>query len=353
MTRVAVAALFVVSVLAVAMVDARRDDDGPDRRLATASTTTTAATTTTTTVPSTTTASTTAAPTSTLPPATPGTTAVAPVPEPAGDTKVLISPRGIVLPVAGREAGGYRVTTPCGRSTIVADGTPVTAATVVLDAGHGGVEPGAVGPAGLTEKVLNMEVVEHAKATLEDAGVRTVLTRTSDYRITLAGRAEIVKALDPRAFVSVHHNAEPDGPFPKPGSETYYQVASAESKRLSGLLYEEIVKALSAYQVAWVADTDAGAKYRRSSTGDDYYGILRRTQGVPASLAELGFISNPPEEQLYLRSDVRKVEGEAVARGILRFLNTKDPGSGFTEPYPRESPAGGGGGASNCQDPAL
>jgi N-acetylmuramoyl-L-alanine amidase len=353
MTRVAVAVLFLVSVVAVAVVDARRDDDGSDRRLAAASSTTTTASTTTTTVPSTTTTSTTTAPTTTLPPATPAPTAAAPVPQPAGDAKVLVSPKGVVLPVTGVEAAGYRVTTPCGRSAVVADGTPVTAATVVLDAGHGGREPGAVGPAGLTEKELNLEVVEHAKAALEAAGVRTVLTRTSDYRITLASRADIVKALDPRAFVSVHHNAEPDGPFPRPGSETYYQVASAESKRLSGLLYEEIVKALSAYQVPWVADTDAGAKYRRSSTGDDYYGILRRTQGVPASLAELGFISNPPEEQLYRRGDVRKVEGEAVARAILRFLNTKDPGSGFTEPYPRDSPAGSGGGASNCEDPPL
>ncbi len=196
-------------------------------------------------------------------------------------------------------------------------------------------------------------MVEAARAALEEAGVRTVLTRTADYRITLATRADIVKALQPRAFVSVHHNAEPDGAFPKPGSETYYQVASGESKRLAGLLYEEAVKTLSAYNVAWVADTDAGAKYRRNTNGDDYYGILRRTQGVPSSLAELAFVSNPPEAELLTRADVRQAEGQGVARAILRFLNTRDPGSGFTEPYPRESPAGGGGGASNCQDPPL
>ncbi|MEO7836251.1 MAG: N-acetylmuramoyl-L-alanine amidase, partial [Acidimicrobiales bacterium] len=98
---------------------------------------------------------------------------------------------------------------------------------------------------------------------------------------------------------------------------------------------------------------DAGAKYRTSSTGDDYYGILRKTQGTPASLAEIGFISNPPEAELYARPDVQKVAGEAVANGILRFLRTKDPGSGFVEPYPREQPAGGGGGKSNCTDPPL
>jgi hypothetical protein len=113
------------------------------------------------------------------------------------------------------------------------------------------------------------------------------------------------------------------------------------------------VKALAAYQIAWVADTDAGAKYRANDKGGDYYGILRNAAGVTSVLAELAFISNPPEAELLGRPDVQQVEGEALARAILRYLNTKDPGSGFTEPYPRNSPAGGGGGSSNCGDPAL
>ena len=349
MMRLAVAVLFLASVVAAGVVDG----NDPDPLAATATSTSSTAAATTTAPSSTTTTTvaitTTAAPTTTTPPPT----AALPVPQPDVGAKVLVSPKGVVLPVTGREGSGYRVVTPCGRSALVASGTAVTGATVVLDAGHGGVEPGAVGPGGLTEKVLNLAVVEHARAVLEREGVATVLTRTSDYRITLNTRGDIVKALEPRAFVSVHHNAEPDGPRPGPGTETYYQIASPESKRLSGLIYEEVVKALSAYDIAWVADTDAGAKYRRNVAGDDYYGILRRTQGTPASLAELGFISNPPEEALYRRADVQKVEGEAVARAILRFLTTRDPGSGFVEPYPRESPAGSGGGSSNCLDPPL
>jgi N-acetylmuramoyl-L-alanine amidase len=349
MIRLAVALLFLVSVVAAGVVDARQEDPAPPATLAT--TTTTGAASTTTAAPTTTAVATTVAPTTTT--AAPATTAPATVPPAAaGAAKVIVSPKGVVLPVTSREGDAYRVTTPCGRS-VVATGTPIAEAAVVLDAGHGGVEPGAVGPGQLTEKVVNLAVVEHARAALARAGVSVVLTRTADYRITLNSRAEIVKALDPRAFVSVHHNAEPDGPRDGPGTETYYQVASAESKRLSGLVYEEVVKALSAYRIAWVADTDAGAKYRRNVAGDDYYGILRRTQGTPASLAELGFISNPPEEDLLRRPDFQQVEGEAVARGILRFLNTKDPGSGFVEPYPRESPAGSGGGTSNCADPPL
>ena len=49
-------------------------------------------------------------------------------------------------------------------------------------------------------------------------------------------------------------------------------------------------------------------------------------------------MSNPPEAALFDRPDVQQVEGEAVARAILRYLNSPDPGSGFTEPYPRTEP---------------
>ena len=297
--------------------------------------------------------------TTTAPPATPPPTTAPPPPQPVAGgplPKALLTATGVTVPVLAREGDALRVGTPCGATALLGSGTPVDG-TVVLDAGHGGVEPGAVGPAGLSEKELNLAVTGHAKAALERAGVQVVLTRPGDYRVTLEARAKIVHAVKPRAFVSIHHNAEPDGPFPKPGAETYYQTvgdSAGESKRLSGLVYEEIVRALSQYEgVTWVADTDAGAKYRKSGSGDDYYGILRRTQGVPATLAELAFVSNPPEEALLARADVPKVEGEAVAQGILRFLRTQDPGSGFTEPYPREAPAGGGGGASNCKDPVL
>ncbi|HEX7166702.1 MAG TPA: N-acetylmuramoyl-L-alanine amidase [Acidimicrobiales bacterium] len=311
--------------------------------------------TTSTTVPETTTEPPT---TTTIPPTTTAapTTVAPPTGLAATDAKVALSPTGIVVPIIRKQGDAVVVGTPCGREATMTKGTPLTG-TVVLDAGHGGREPGAVGPAGLTEKALNMAVTDYAKAALEAAGHGVVLTRTKDYRISLGARGNIVTALKPRAFVSIHHNAEPDGPRPTPGVETYYQTvgsSAAESKRLAGLIYEEAVKALSPYQgVAWVADNDAGAKYRKSSTGNDYYGIIRRTQGTPGVLAELGFISNPPEEALYAKPEVQKVEGEAVARAIVRFLTTKDPGSGFVEPYPRETPAGGGGGVDNCEDPAL
>lgn len=352
--RIAVAALFVASVLAAGVVDTRPDSTSAARTspptTSTPVTAVTDASTASTMLPAATSPPTVR---TTVPPA-PSTTA-APNPLPAARTAAsgaVVTQRGLVLPLLRREGDAFVVETPCARTAVV-QGSLVERATVVLDPGHGGAEPGAVGPNGLSEKGLNLAVVNHARATLERAGVTTMSTRTGDHRVTLSTRAKVAKALKPKAFVSVHHNAEPDGPRSGPGTETYYQVASPDSKRLSGLIYEEVVRALSTYQIPWVADTDAGAKYRTNSAGGDYYGILRLSQGVTSVLAELAFVSNPPEAELLVRPDVQQVEGEAVARGILRFLNTSDPGSGYTVPYPRSSPAGGGGGSKGCVDPPL
>ena len=300
-------------------------------------TTTTAVATTTTTAPATTTA-----------PPPPPASSLAGVRAPA-----VQSPQGVVLPVLRPEGPGVRVHTPCGRTALVTEGTPLPAAQVVLDPGHGGSEPGAIGANRLTEKASNLAVSEHAKRHLEANGVSVVLTRTADYRMTLGARARVALAFRPRAFVSVHHNADPDGPHDGPGTETYYQYRDAQSKRMAGLLYEEIVGALRQYQVAWVGDRDAGAKYRLNSSGGDYYGVLRQSAGVPGVIAELAFISNPPEAELLARPDVQEVEGRALAAALLRYLRTDEPGSGFTEPYPRTTPAGPGGGAAGCVDPPL
>jgi N-acetylmuramoyl-L-alanine amidase len=265
--------------------------------------------------------------------------------------KVVVSPTGVVLPVTGFENGGVRVLTPCENSAVLDAGTPVKGASVVLDAGHGGAESGAVGPNRLAEKTANLAVTLVTRDTLVRNGVSVLLTRTADYDMTLNARAAVVNAVRPMAFVSIHHNADPDGAHNGPGTETYYQLASASSKRLAGLIYEEVTRALAQYRIAWVGDTDAGAKYRTGTNGD-YYAVLRQTAGTTSSLAELSFISNPPEADLLAQPAFDDVEGQAVARGILRYLRTNDPGSGFTTPYPRTTPAGGGG-KQGCVDPRL
>jgi N-acetylmuramoyl-L-alanine amidase len=151
-------------------------------------------------------------------------------------------------------------------------------------------------------------------------------------------------------FVSVHNNASPDGPSEHPGTETYYQLKSRGSKRLAGLTYEEVLRTLERFHVSWVSQDDAGAKYRMNERGIDYYYVLRHTT-IPAVIVESAYISNPPEEALLRREDVKDFLARALARAVNRYVTTDDPGSGFiTKPLPRvtgprsQTP-------SRCRDP--
>ena len=282
---------------------------------------------------------------------------VAAAPPADADAKVVVSPGGIVLPVLDRDGSGWLVSTPCGREARLPAGsaTPLRGATVVLDPGHGGYDPGAIGPNGLTESALNLAVSQHAKAALEQHGVSVVLTRSADHGMNLGNRARLALSLEAKAFVSVHHNAAATTRSTDPGSEAFHQVDSEDSKRLAGLVYEEIVAALRPYALSWV-NTGMGVTWRTRSSGEDYYAMVRQPKGIPATLVELAYISNPAEADLLARTDVQQVEGEAVARGILRFLTTEDPGSGYVEggrmpPRSRSGPRGGG--DDTCDDPAL
>lgn len=307
------------------------------------------------------TTSTTVAPTSstttTAAPTTTTSTTLVPLPAAPGDgpVRALVTPTGVVVAVTGGGPGAWRVNTPCDNDAVVAAGTPLHGATVVLDPGHGGVETGATGENGLVEKDLNLEIANRTKALLEAQGATVVLTRTADYRVTLQSRAAIVQALKPPVFISVHHNGGHDGPLDKPGSETYYQKASSASKRLAGLLYEELLDAFDDHDgVSWHGNVDAGAKYRLNDEGGDYYGILRRTGGVTAVLSEALFLSaHPSEAALLAKPEVQQAEAEAITRAVRRFMLGNDPGSGFTEPIPRTTPAGPGGGGVDCVDPPL
>ena len=269
---------------------------------------------------------------------------------------VGLTPTGVVVPILRAAGTGWVVGTPCGGTATVRSVRPLTG-TVVLDAGHGGRETGAVGALGNKESDLNQAVVGYAEDALAAAGIPAVLTRTSDYRVAITARAAIVAALKPKAAVSVHHNASSSHEQDTPGTEVFHQAvgtSAAESRRLAGLLYEEVTRTLAKLDVTgWAATPRAGTKPRRNAGGDDFYGILRRTQGTPTALLEVGFVSNEKEERRYADPATQKAVGRAVARGVVRFLTTTDPGSGFVTPPQLADDGPSGGGSANCQDPPL
>lgn len=308
--------------------------------------TTTAAPTTTTDPPTTT--SSTAAPTTTTT-AAPSTTA-APV---DGDGGVLISPNGVVLPVIGpASAGGWRALTPCGNEITTSEGERVLSVDFVLDPGHGGSEGGAVGPNGSIEKALNLRIAEIVEWYLEEAGYSVLLTRRTDIRLPLKSRAEIANALDPLAFVSIHHNGGATRSQSTPGTELFVDGGNPESRRLGGILFEEITDRLSNYDAQWVGSWRNGVSARLNSDGADLYGIHRYTPGIVSVITEAGYLTNLSEAELFVDNDVQWSHGRAIAEGLMRWHRTSDAGSGYLDDFVDDSTSGTGG-FEGCVDPSL
>jgi N-acetylmuramoyl-L-alanine amidase len=264
---------------------------------------------------------------------------------------------GVMAPItADLGDGSFEVQTPCDARAVVT-GFPLIGAHVVLDPGHGGDEPGAVGPNGLLEKDLNLAVARFTAQRLREAGATVVLTRDEDLRVTIATRAGIALGLQPTAFLSIHHNAASDGPSAAPGTEAYFQVASPDSRRLAGLVVEEVRAALGPFGGPWESDTDNGAKarVRSANPAEDFYGVLRRTAGVTSVLSEAGYLSNPAEADLFGREEVQRAEADALARALTRFVQGEEAGAdAFSPSPPSTGPSGGSGGtAEGCVDPVL
>lgn len=282
--------------------------------------------TTTTTIPTTTTTSstTTVATTTTIP----TTTTTVP-----GDPLGLITPTGVPVAIDTILPDGYMVYSPCGNLTFIDDGEPIFGAQVVLDPGHGGDrDVGSQGANGLPEKVANLRVAFEAQAQLEARGISTVLTRTADYATTIPMRSNLADTLGAEVLVSIHHNAPTPSPSPVPGTEIFYQTGSAESRRLGGVLYTHVTRALSRFtEVQWVAAPDAGVITVHNQRGTDTYGMLRIPE-TPAVLLEVGYMSNPSEAELFATVEYVEAVGRAIADAIESYLTTDEPGTGWYEP---------------------
>jgi len=266
----------------------------------------------------------------------------------------LVSPLGVVVPVLGGTETGYLVQTPCGNEQELLWGQPLREADVVIDPGHGGDERGAIGPSGEAEADLNLDVARRVASTLDSQGISVALSRTGDYRIPVATRAALADRLEAKVFVSIHHNSPTpvSGPANGPGTEVYVQVGSDASKRLGGLVYEEVLAALSVFDADWATRSDAGVLTVLNTEGEDAYGIVRRP-AVPSVLVELAYISNSTEATVLATPEYRQAAGDALAGAIVRFLQTGEEGSGHIDEPRFFDPSGATGGDEGCVDPAL
>jgi len=177
--------------------------------------------------------------------------------------------------------------------------------TVVIDAGHGGHDPGARAVKGNHEKVLALDISLRVSRILRASGLRVVETRTSDYFVPLDKRVSISNRTKDSVFVSIHLNWARRSRAS--GVETFFY--SSRSSRLAANIQREIVRPY-------------GAKNRGIKPGRYY--VLRKNKR-PAVLVELGFVSNSNENNSLQKSHIRQKLAEAVARGILAEKNGRFP----------------------------
>ncbi len=190
------------------------------------------------------------------------------------------------------------------------------AGSIVIDAGHGGGDSGAVGSLGVTEKEVTLAVALKVQKLLADDGAKVVMTRTTDRDVSWAGssngqelQARVDKVPSGAAvFVSIHCNAFSNSVTQ--GMETYYYWHSPEGRRLATLLNEEL--------------ENFGGRFNRGVKGANFY-VLKHT-AVPASLVELAFITNPEEERLLADDNYRQQLAMAITRAIKRYLGINPNG---------------------------
>lgn len=217
--------------------------------------------------------------------------------------------------------------------------------TVVIDAGHGGKDPGCQGHAGVKEKNVVFDVAQRVKGMLEEAGVKVIMTRNADTFISLPQRTEIATKSDADIFVSIHANSNPTKKTQ--GIEVYYVKTSNHrdleedqrtqnektfAKRLS-IKYSKqlrviIADMMYAYKTAesqklaerivrdgsvYVDTPNRGARTCR-------FFVVRNTL-VPAVLIEVGYLTNRQEEGRLNTTAYRQRLAETISQSILKYAS--------------------------------
>jgi N-acetylmuramoyl-L-alanine amidase len=177
---------------------------------------------------------------------------------------------------------------------------PLRGHAVVIDPGHGGKDVGAIGPTGLMEKGVTLDIGLRVRRILVEDGIRVIMTRESDVFIELADRPKIARERGGTVFVSIHANANVRTAVN--GSETYY--LSPLSLSLAQMIQDELGRSL-------------GLPSRGIKTASF---LVLRENVMPSVLVEAAFIAHAQEEARLREEGFRERIAVAIARGITRFL---------------------------------
>jgi N-acetylmuramoyl-L-alanine amidase len=183
---------------------------------------------------------------------------------------------------------------------------PLSGLKIVVDAGHGGTDPGAVAN-GLKEEDIVLDVAKRVKPKLESAGAAVIMTRESDVYPKLAERVQLANSQKADAFLSIHANASTS--TAAYGTETYWdsQYFGPESKLLAEYIQSQLVSKMGT--------RDRGVKEA------PFYVIHNTT--MPSVLIELAFITNSSDAAKLANSSYREKAAQAIYEGTLNYYRYK------------------------------
>lgn len=190
------------------------------------------------------------------------------------------------------------------------------AITVVVDAGHGGIDPGKVGVNNALEKDINLAIALKLERYLAEGGVNVVMTRTDDNGLyeendtnkkvrDMKNRLAIIEETQPALAVSIHQNSYPEASVC--GPQVFYYKDSVKSKEAAELMQTQLIKSLKP------------KKEREAKENGSYY-LLKKTS-VPIMIVECAFMSNPTEAELLVQENYQEKVAWAVYMGIMQALN--------------------------------
>lgn len=181
---------------------------------------------------------------------------------------------------------------------------PLKNITIAIDAGHGGNDAGAIGPTGIKEKEINLDVAKKLETILKKVDANVVMTRTEDCDIDLYARPKTAKENNALIMVSIHANALPDGadPYEKHGTSVFYY--NKESKKLAETLRDTITKEL-----------------KTKDDGVSSYSLVLTRPTMPLSvLIEIAYMIHPEEYKLLLDEEFRQKAAKSIKKGIEQYL---------------------------------
>lgn len=186
---------------------------------------------------------------------------------------------------------------------------------VVIDAGHGGDDPGKIGINKAKEKEINLQISKKVKALLEKENIKVVMTRTDDGGLyqpnssnkkveDMRKRCEIISKAKPVFTVSIHQNSYPQESVK--GAQVFYYGQSQQGEKLAKTLQKVLIEQLD-------------PQNHREAKANESYFMLKKTES-PTVIVECGFLSNYEEAELLVTEEYQQKVAQAIATGILQSL---------------------------------